>query len=85
MEVEPKKKYKIGHFFLWTVLLLVVVMFLGGGSILYGCDSSNLDRQPAQERNNMELAKGYSSHDVAIPIIDLKAPSKTETATFSLG
>ena len=85
MEVGPHKKYKIGYVRPWTVLFLVVVTVLGGGPILYGCDSSNQDRRPAKERNNMELAKGHSSHMVAIPPIDLKAPTKAETATFALG
>jgi hypothetical protein len=85
MEVAPNKKYKIGHVRPWTVLLLVVITVLGGGPILYGCDSSNQDWRPAKEWNNMELAKDYSSHNVAIPPIDLKAPGNTETATFALG
>ena len=85
MEVAPTKKYKIGHVRSWTLLLLVVMTVLGGGPILYGCDSSSQGWQPVKERNDMELAKGYSSLDVAIPPIDLKAPSNTETATFALG
>lgn len=85
MEVMPNKKYRIGHARPWTVLLLAVVAFLGGSPILHGCDSSNQDWRSAKERNNMELAKGYSSLDVAIPPIDLKTPSNTETATFALG
>jgi len=85
MAVEPNKKYKIGHVRPWTVLLLVVIMVLGGGPILHGCDSSNQDWRPAKERNNMELAKDYSSHNVAIPPIDIEAPGNTETATFALG
>ena len=85
MEVGPNKKYKIRHVHPWTVLLLVVVAVLGGGLLLHGCDSSSQGWQPVKERNDMELAKGYSSLDVAIPPIDLKAPSNTETATFALG
>jgi len=85
MEVAPNKKYKIGRVRPWTVLFLVVVTVLGGGPILNGCDSSNQDWRPAKERNNMELAKGYSSHNVAIPPLDLEAPGNTETATFALG
>jgi hypothetical protein len=85
MKFAPNKKDKIGHFRLRTVLLLVVVTVLGGGPILNGCDSSKPDRRFPKKRNDMELAKGYSGHDVAIPPIDLKAPSKTETATFALG
>lgn len=85
MEVAPNRNYKRGHIRPWTVLLLVVVTILGGGPILHGCDSSNQDWRPAKEGNDMELAKGYSSLDVVIPPIDLKAPSNTETATFALG
>lgn len=85
MEVEPNKKYKIGHVRPWTVLLLVVIMVLGGGPILHGCDRSNQEWRPAKERKNMELAKGHSSHTVAIPPIDIEAPITTETATFALG
>ena len=81
----PNKKYKIGQVRPWTVLLLVVVTVLGGGLFLHGCDSSSQGWQPVKERNDMELAKGYSSLDVAIPPIDLKAPSNTATATFALG
>lgn len=83
--MAPNKKYKIGHVRPWTVLLLVVVTVLGGGLFLHGCDSSNQDWRSVKERNDMELAKGYSSLDVAIPPIDLKAPRNTETATFALG
>ena len=83
--MAPTKKYKIGHVRSGTLLLLVVITVLGGGPILHGCDSSNQDWRPVKERNDMELAKGYSSLDVAIPPIDLKAPSNTETATFALG
>ena len=85
MEVAPNKKYKIGHVRPWTVLLLVVVTVLGGGPILYGCDSSNQDWRLWKERKNMELAKRDSSHMVAIPPIDIEAPGNTETATFALG
>ena len=85
MEVAPNKKYKIGHVRPWTVLLLVMVVVLGGGLILPGCDSSNQTWQSAKERNDMELSKGYSRLDVAIPPIDLEAPRNTETATFALG
>ena len=85
MEVAANKKYKIGHIRRWTVVLLVVVTVLGGGPILHGCDSSNQDWRSVKERNDMELAKGYSRLDVAIPPIDLEAPNNTETATFALG
>ena len=85
MEVEPNKKYKIGHVRPWTVVLLVVIMVLGGGPILHGCDSSNQDWRLWKERKNMELAKRDSSHTVAIPPIDIEAPGNTETATFALG
>ena len=85
MEVAPNKKFKIGHIRPWAVVFLVVVTVLGSGPIFSGCDSSNQDWRPVKERNDMELAKGYSSLDVAIPPIDLEAPSKTETATFALG
>jgi hypothetical protein len=85
MEVALNKKYKVGHIRPWTVVLLAVVTVLGGGPILHGCDSLNQDSRPAKERNDMELAKGYSSHDVAYPPLDLKVPPKTETATFALG
>ena len=85
MEVEPNKKYKIGHVRPWTVLLLVVIMVLGGGLILHGCDSSNQEWRPWKERKNMELAKRDSSHTVAIPPIDIEVPGNTETATFALG
>ena len=67
MEVVPNKKYKIGHIRPWTVVLLVMVLVLSGGLILPGCDSSNQGLRPAKERNDMELAKGHSSLDVAIP------------------
>jgi len=85
MEVPPNKKYKIGHIRPWTVVLLLGVTILGGGPILQGCDSLNQDLRPAKERNDMELAQGYPRHDVAFPPLDLKAPRKTETATFALG
>ena len=85
MEVAPNKKYKIGHIRPRTVVFLLLVTVLGGGPILHGCDSLNQDSRPAKERNDMELAKGYSGHDVAFPPLDLKAPPKTETATFALG
>ena len=85
MEVAPTKKYKIGHVRSWTLLLLVVITVLGGGPILYGCDSSNQTWRPAKERSDMELAKGYSGRDLTIPPIDLEAPHNTETATFALG
>jgi hypothetical protein len=85
MEVGQNRKDKIGHASPWTLILLVVVTLLGGGPILYGCDSSNQDWRLWKERNNMELARGQSSHMVAIPPIDIEAPSKMETATFALG
>ena len=85
MEVGRNKKHKIGHVRPWTLVLLVVVTVLGGGLILHGCESSNQDGQPWKERNNMELARGQSSHMVAIPPIDVEAPGNTETATFALG
>ena len=85
MEVAPNNTYKVGHIRPWVVVLQVVVVVLGGGLILLGCDSSNQMWQSAKERNDMELAKGYSSRDLAIPPIDLEAPSNTETATFALG
>jgi hypothetical protein len=85
MEVAPNKKFTIGHGRPWTVVLLVVMAVLGGGPILYGCDSSNQTWRPAKERNDMELAKGYSGLDAAIPPIDLESPNNTETATFALG
>jgi hypothetical protein len=69
----------------WAVLLLVVVSVLAGSAFLQSCDSSNQSWQPAKERNDMELAKGYSSLDVAIPPIDLGSPGNTKTATFALG
>ena len=83
--MAPNKKFKIGHIRHWAVVLLVVVTVLGSGPIFSGCDSSHQDLRPGKERNDMELAKGYSRLDVAIPPIDLKAPSNTETATFALG
>ena len=85
MEVAPTKKYKIGHVRRWKLLILVVITVLGGGPILNGCDSSNQTWRSAKERSDMELAKGYSRLDVAIPPIDLEAPHNTETATFALG
>lgn len=69
----------------WTVLFLVVVAVLGGSLILQSCDSSSETWRPTKERNDMELAKGYSSLDVAIPSIDLESPRNTKTATFALG
>lgn len=85
MEVGPKKKCKIGHVRPWTVLFLIVVMVLGGGPILHGCDRSNQDWEPWKERKNMEPAKSDSSHMAAIPPIDIESPGNTETATFALG
>jgi hypothetical protein len=85
MEVAPNNKYKIRHIRPWAVVLQVVVLVLGGGLILLGCDGSNQDRLPTKERNDMELAKSYSRLDVAIPPIDRETPSNTETATFALG
>jgi len=85
MEIGQNKKHKTGHVRPWTVVLLVVATVLGGGPILHGCDSSNQDWQPWKERNNMDLARGHSSHVVAIPPIDIEAPGNTETATFALG
>ena len=83
--MTPNKKYKIGHIRPWTLVLLVVVAVLGGGLILPGCDSSNQGLPAVKERKDMELAKGHSGKDLAIPPIDLVAPSNTETATFALG
>jgi hypothetical protein len=85
MEVAPNRKHKIGQVRPWTVVFLVVVTVLGGGPIIHGCDSSNRDWRPWKERKNMEPAKRDSSHMVAIPPIDMKAPGNTETATFALG
>jgi hypothetical protein len=85
MEVAPKKKYEIGHIRPWALVTLLVVTVLGGGPILHGCDSSNQTWRTTKERNDMELAKGYSRRDLAIPPIDLEAPHNTETATFALG
>ncbi len=85
MDVAPNKKYRIGHLRPRTIVLLVIITVLGGGPILYGCDSSNQDWQPWKERKNMELAKRDSSHMAAIPPIDSEAPGNTETATFALG
>ena len=85
MEVAPNKKYKIGHIRPWTVVFVAMVAVMGGGLILHGCDSSNQTWQSVKERNDMELAKGYSSRDLAIPPIDLETPSDTKTATFALG
>lgn len=83
--MASNKKCRMGHVRPWTVLFLVVVTVLGGSLILQGCDSSNQSWRPAKERKDMELAKGSSSLDVAIPPIDLGSPPNTKTATFALG
>ena len=85
MRVIPAKLSTMRDSYLCRVLLLAVAATLVSVPFLTGCDSLNQDRRPAKERKNMELAKGYWSQDVAIPPIDLKAPKKTETATFALG
>ena len=85
MEVGQNKNYKIGHIHPWTAALLVVVTVLGGGLILPGCDSSTQDWRPWKESKNMELARGQSSHLVAIPPMDIDVSDNIETATFALG
>ena len=85
MEVGHNEKQKIGRVRPWTLVLLVVVTVIGGGPIIFGCDSSDQNWRPWEERNNMELARGHSSHRVTIPPIDIEAPENTEMATFALG
>ena len=85
MKVRQNKDHKIGHVHLWAAIILVLVTALGGGLILHGCDSSTQDWRLWKERKNMELARGQSSHLVAIPPMDIEALDNTETATFALG
>ena len=81
----PGKLSRIRDSCLWRVLLLAVAAMLASAPFFTGCDSLNQDLRYAKERKEMELAKGYPDQDVAIPPIDLNAPSETETATFALG
>lgn len=85
MEVGQNKKNNIGHVRPWTLVVLLVMMILGGVGFIYRCDSSNQDLRAWEERKNMELARGHSSQMVAVPPIDVEAPSNTKTATFALG
>jgi len=65
---------------------LVKVILIGMIVILFvGLGSAALFLNSIKETNRMDVTHSSIDAKVAIPPIDLSAPTKTETATFALG
>lgn len=60
------------------VICITIIIFVGLGSAALFFDSN-------RETNRMDITHSGIDTKVAIPPIDLSAPTKTETATFALG
>jgi hypothetical protein len=76
-------KHHPSHVSRWFSLTGMIAFFLAWGLFLQAFDNEN--REITKEGKNVEIKKTDSKPIAAVPPIDMSAPSKTETATFSLG